>query len=68
MNNIFGVILILGALVGGYNAFEKWQMLNNLGGLGELSAALGGPSKQDAVVQGVICVVAAAFGYALIDG
>ena len=68
MNNIFGVILMLGALIGGYDAFEKWQMLDSMGGLGDLSAAFGGPSKQDAVVQGVICVVAAAFGYALFDG
>ena len=43
---------------------ERWQgrLLNELGVIGDLSAAFGGPSEEDAIVKGVICVVALVIG------
>lgn len=68
MKQIFGAILILGALVMGYAAFRDYQALSDLGGFGDLIGALGGPSKQDAIVKGVISVVALVLGLVFLDG
>lgn len=46
----------------GWEAYKEWQLLNNLGVFGDLSPVFGGPSKQDAIVKGVICVVALVIG------
>ena len=67
MKQIFGAILIIGALVVGYDAFKEWQAVEKLGALAGLSEALGGPSKQDAVVKGVISLVALVIGLAFMD-
>ncbi len=68
MKQIFGAILILGALAMGYAAFRDYQLLNDMGGLGDLIGAIGGPSKQDAIVKGVISVVALVIGIGFLDG
>ena len=68
MKQPIGAVLVLGSLWMGYQAFEEWQALDNLGFIGELSAAVGGPSKQDAIVKGVICVVALIIGINFLEG
>lgn len=68
MKQIFGAILILGALAMGYAAFRDYQALNSLGGFGDIIGALGGPTKQDAIVKGVISVVALVIGIGFLDG
>jgi hypothetical protein len=52
----------------GYAAFRDYQTLNSMGGFGDLIGALGGPSKQDAIVKGVISVVALVIGIGFLDG
>lgn len=67
MKQIFGAILILGSLAFGWQAFREWQMLNDLGGFGTFIGAIGGPSKEDAIVKGVISAVAMVLGLGLLD-
>jgi hypothetical protein len=63
----FGAILILGSLAFGWEAFREWQALNDLGGFGTLIGAMGGPSKEDAIVKGVISAVAMILGIGLLN-
>jgi hypothetical protein len=64
MKRIFGVILILVALVVGYDVFKAWQNMETL----ELLASITGDTpKQDAIFQSILTVVIFAFGVALVD-
>ncbi len=62
MKQPVGAVLVLGALWFGYLAFDEWRTLDQLGVFGDLSAALGGPSKEGAIVKGVISLVALVIG------
>ena len=62
MKQPIGAVLVLGSLWMGWEAFKEWRLLNELGVIGDLSAAFGGPSEEDAIVKGVICVVALVIG------
>ena len=62
MKQPIGAVLVLGSLWMGWEAFKEWRLLNELGVIGELSAAFGGPSKEDAIVKGVVCVIALVIG------
>ena len=64
MKQIFGVILVLLALVVGYDVFKAWQNMETLELLAELT---GDTPKQDAIFQSILMVVIFAFGVTLID-
>jgi hypothetical protein len=62
-----GAVLVLGALWMGYQAFDEWRLLNSMGVGADFLAVLGGPSKQEAVVKGVICIVALVIGIGFLN-
>ena len=62
MKQAVGAVLLLGSLYYGWEAYQEWQSADDWGVLGGIAEVFGGPSKEDAVVQGLICVVALVIG------
>lgn len=67
MKQVFGVLLILVALLIFYDAFKAWQGLHQFEFLADLMSMGGGTPKQDAIFQGIFAIVTFAFGVVLVD-